>query len=118
MTASASRPVAHAGRFGRLWWLPADGHGNGLDDESWAPVLEVSRQVVPTLLGVLRQAGVPAYVAPAGSARTRPREVKGRPESYQLWVGASAYGRAERALITVMPYLAREAARHGDRAWR
>jgi len=118
MTASASRPVAHAGRFGRLWWLPAGGHGNGLDDESWAPVLEVSRQVVPTLLGVLRQAGVPAYVAPAGSARTRPPEVKGRPESYQLWVGASAYGRAERALITVMPYLAREAARHGDRAWR
>jgi len=92
--------------------------GGCLDDESWAPVLEVSRQVVPTLLGVLRQAGVPAYVAPAGSARTRPPEVKGRPESYQLWVGASAYGRAERALITVMPYLAREAARHGDRAWR
>lgn len=115
MSASASKPIAHAGRFGRLWWLPAGGHGNGLDDESWAPVLEVSRQIVPTLLGVLRQARVPAYVAPA---RTRLREAKGRPESYQLWVGASAYGEAEKALITVMPYLAREAARHGDRAWR
>ena len=118
MTAPVSRPVAHAGRFGRLWWLPAGGHGNGLDDESWAPVLEVSRQIVPTLLGVLRQAGVPAYVAPADSTRTRLREAKGRPESYQLWVGASAYGEAETALMTVMPYLAREAARRGDSAWR
>ena len=118
MTAPVSRPIAHSGRFDRLWWLPADGHSNGLDDESWAPVLEVSRQIVPALLGMLRQAGVPAYVAPAGSAHTRLREVKGRPESYQLWVGASAYGEAERALLTVMPYLAREAARHGDSAWR
>jgi hypothetical protein len=118
MTAPVSRPVAHAGRFGRLWWLPAGGHGNGLDDESWAPVLEVSRQIVPTLLGVLRQAGVPAYVAPADSTRTRLREAKGRPESYQLWVGASAYCEAETVLMTVMPYLAREAARRGDSAWR
>ena len=54
MTAQVSRPVAHAGRFDRLWWLPAGGHGNGLDDESWAPVLEVSRQIVPALLGMLR----------------------------------------------------------------
>jgi hypothetical protein len=118
MTAPVSRPVAHSGRFGRLWWLPAGGHGNGLDDESWAPVLEVSRQIVPTLLGVLRHAGVPAYVAPADSTRTRLREAKGRPESYQLWVGASAYGEAETVLMTVMPYLAREAARRGDSAWR
>ena len=49
MTAPVSTPVAHAGRFGRLWWLP---------------------------------------------------------------------GQAEKALITVMPSLAREAAQHGDRAWR
>lgn len=26
-------------------------------------------------------------------------------------------GQAQRALITAMPYLAREAARHGGRAW-
>ena len=115
MTTPVSRPVAHAGRFGRLWWLPAGGYDNGLDDESWAPVLEVSRQIVPALLGVLRRAGVPAYAAPA---RTRLREDKGRPESYQLWVGASAYGEAEKVLITAMPHLAREAARHGDHAWR
>jgi len=115
MTAPVSRPVAQAGRFGRMWWLPTDGYGNGLDDESWAPVLEVSREIVPPLLAVLRQAGVPAYVA---RARARLREVEGQPESYQLWVGASAYGEAEKALIAAMPYLAREAARRGDSAWR
>ena len=91
------------------------GHGNGLDDESWAPVLEVSSQIVPALLSVLRQAGVPAYTAPA---RARLRQAKGRPESYQLWVGASAYGEAEKVPITAMPHLAREAARRGDHAWR
>jgi len=118
MTAPVSRPAAHAGRLGRLWWLPADGRGNGLDDDAWAPVLEVSQQIVPELLNVLRAAGVPAYAAPARSPGARLRDGTGHPESYQLWVGASAYGEAETALITAMPYLMREAARHGDSAWR
>ena len=118
MTAPVSRLIAHAGQFDHLWWLPAGGHSNGLDDESWAPVLEVSRRIVPRCSACSGRPAFPAYVAPAGSAHTRLREVKGRPESYQLWVGASAYGEAERALLTVMPYLAREAARHGDSAWR
>ena len=115
MTAPVSRPFAHARQSGRLWWLPADGRGNGLDDDAWAPVLEISRQVVPALLEVLREAGVPAYAAPAD---TRLRSRTEHPESYRLWVGASAYGEAERALITAMPYLAREAARQGGTAWR
>jgi hypothetical protein len=118
VTVPVSRPAAHAVQPGRLWWLPADGHGNGLDDDAWAPVLEVSQQIVPALLRLLRHAGVPAYAAPARSAGTRLRDGTGQPESYQLWVGASAYGEAEKALITAMPYLTREAARHGDSAWR
>ena len=115
MTAPVSRPLSHAGEPGRLWWLPAGGHGNGLDDDAWAPVLEISPQIVPALLEVLREAGVPAYAAPA---YTRPRCRTEHPESYRLWVGASAYGEAERALITAMPHLAREAARQGGTAWR
>ena len=97
MTAPVSRPIAHSGRFDRLWWLPGGGHGNGLDDESWAPVLEVSRRIMPRRCSAY--SGRPCVSrlaqAPAGSAHTRRREVKGRPESYQLWVGASAYGEAE-----------------------
>ncbi|MGH3183570.1 MAG: hypothetical protein ACRDOE_16960, partial [Streptosporangiaceae bacterium] len=87
MAASVSRPAERTGRRGRLWWLPAGGHGNGLDDEAWAPVLEVSEEVVPTVLAVLGEAGVPAYAAPARSATRRLRDHTRRPEGYQLWVG-------------------------------
>jgi hypothetical protein len=118
MSESVSRPVPHAGRPGRLWWLPSGGYGNGLDDEAWAPVLEVSQQIVSALLALLREAGIPAYAAPARSAAARLRDRTGRPESYRLWVGARAYGEAEAALVVVMPYLAREAARQADSAWR
>jgi hypothetical protein len=115
MMASVSRPLAHAGQPGRLWWLPAGGQGNGLDDDAWAPVLEIDRQIVQALLDVLRDVGVPAYAAPA-DARLRRRTA--HPETYRLWVGASVYGEAERALIAAMPNLALKAARQGGTAWR
>jgi len=114
MTAQASRPAAQLHRFGRLWWLPVGGYGNGLDDEAWAPALQVSGQVVQELLAALREAAVPAYAARVGG----PRELGSRPESYQLWVGASGYGRAEAVLLAVMPRLAREAEAQADSAWR
>jgi hypothetical protein len=63
---------------------------------------------VPVLLGELRQADVPAYAAPARPVGTRLREGTEHQESYQLWVGASAYGEAERALMTAMPHLGRD----------
>jgi hypothetical protein len=118
MTAPASRPAAQASRVGRLWWLPADGYGNGLDDTAWAPVLEISEQVVAEVLGELRNAGVPGYAAPAHSPGKRLRDRSRRPGTYRLWVGASAHGRAEEVLVAVMPRLAREAARRADSAWR
>jgi hypothetical protein len=118
MTASVARPAQQTGRPGRLWWLPAGGYGNGLDDGARAPVLEVGQRIVPLLLLALRDAGVPAYAAPVRPATARLRDATRRPESWQLWVGASAYGEAETALLAVMPNLAREAARHADSAWR
>jgi hypothetical protein len=118
MAASVSRPAEQTGRWGRLWWLPAGGYGNGLDADAWAPVLEVSEQVVPTILSALGEAGVPAYAAPARLGVSRLKDRTQWPEPYRLWVGASAYGRAEITLVRVMPYLVREAARHADSAWR
>lgn len=118
MAAPVSRSDEQAGQRGHLWWLPSSGYGNGLNDDAWAPVLEVSERVAPTLLRVLGEAGVPAYIAPAGSAARRLRDRTGRPQAFQLWVGASSYGRAETTLVAVMPYLAREAAQHADSAWR
>lgn len=55
MTAAASIPARQPGSRERLWWLPADGCGNSIDN-AWAPVLEVVYQAVPVLLGILREA--------------------------------------------------------------
>jgi hypothetical protein len=119
VTAAVTRPVQRrAGHFARLWWLPAGGDGNGLGDSSWVPVLEISEQVVPQVLSVLRDARVPGYAAPAGLVAAGLRDWPGRPAGWQLWVGASGYGRAEAALLGAMPSLAREAAGRGDSAWR
>jgi hypothetical protein len=118
MTAPISRPAERPARPGRLWWLPPGGYGNGLDDAAWAPVLEISEQIVPDVLRTLAAAGVPGYAAPAHLPGYRLRHRSRQPETYRLWVGASAHGRAEDVLVAVMPRLAREAARRADRAWR
>jgi len=118
MTAPISRPAEQPARPGRSWWLPAGGYGNGLDDAAWAPVLEISEHVVPDVLRALSDAGVPGYAAPAHPPGHRLRDRSPQPETYWLWVGASAHGRAEEVLIAVMPRLAREAARRADSAWR
>lgn len=118
MAASVTRPVMQYGGRSRLWWLPAGGLGNGLDDDSWTPVLEVSERIVPKLLSSLRLAGIPAYAAPAEPGAAMLRADSAVPPAYQLWVGSSVYGEAESALLAIMPSLAREAAGEADTAWR
>jgi hypothetical protein len=119
MTAAVTRAVQlRAGQLARICWLPSGGAGNGLDDDSWVPVLEVSERIVPQVLGVLREAGVPGYAAPAERAAGRLGNGSRRIASWRLWVGASGYGRAETALLAVMPSLARESAERADSAWR
>jgi hypothetical protein len=109
MSASISRPATVPQRFGRLWWLPPGGLGNGIDDDAWAPILEVAADIVVPLLEALGAAGVPAYAAgptqaPANAGRTA------RAPGCRLWVGTSAYGRAEATLIAVLPSLTGHAA--------
>jgi len=118
MSASVQWSVEQLRPFGRLCWLPAGGRGNGLDDDAWAPVLEISQAAVPSVLAALGSASVPAYAAPGGSAGPRCSGRAREPGSCQLWVGASAYGRAEVVLLAVMPHLAHELDSRGDRAWR
>jgi hypothetical protein len=96
MWASISRPAVQR-QFGRLWWLPPGGLGNGIDDHAWAPILEVAGDLVAPLLAALRAAGVPAY-----AAAVRPGALSAR---HNLWVGTSAYGRAEQTLIAALPSL-------------
>jgi hypothetical protein len=105
MPASVSRPVQGLQRFGRLWWLPSGGQGNGLDDDAWAPILEVGADVVTPLLAAFRAAGVPAYCAGMRPALSRRGACGQAPSDYRVWVGSSAHGRAVETLITVMPSL-------------
>jgi hypothetical protein len=102
--ASISRPVAQPQRFGRLWWLPSGGIGNGIGDDAWAPILEVSADLVEPLLAALRDAGVPGYAAAAPRRWKRRRRARNEPV-YRLWVGSSAHGRAEETLIRALARL-------------
>jgi hypothetical protein len=105
MAASVSRPVTQPQRFGRLWWLPPGGIGNGIDDDAWAPILEVSPDDVEPLLAALREAGVPAYAV--RRSRTERGHRRRTERRCQLWVGSSAHGRAEETLIRVLGQRAR-----------
>lgn len=110
MSASASRPLRQLERFGRLWWLPSNGEGNGLSDTAWAPLADVDAAVIPALLAELRAAGVPAYAAPV-ARRLRParqRSARHGERLYHLWVGTSRYGVAEETLRTKLPVLLRQ----------
>jgi len=108
---------AETGRCGPLWWLPRGGQGNGLDDDAWAPILEISQAAIPAVLVELQVASVPAYAAPADLAGRSPHRTSER-LGWKLWVGASAYGRAEAVLLAVMPHLTREPDSRSERAWR
>jgi hypothetical protein len=67
----------------------------------------VSTDLVAPLLAALREAGVPAYAAPAsGPSRAAPhRGAAAAVPGYQLWVGSSAHGRAEETLIKAIGQL-------------
>lgn len=118
MTASVTRSAEHLRRSGRLWWLPAGGPGNGLDDDSWAPLLEVKAGAVELLLEAFRIAGVPAHAALAHP--TTRRLAASTPAAwwdYRVWAGASAYGRAEATVLAVMPALSARLRERGSEAW-
>jgi hypothetical protein len=108
MSASVTSPLQQPERFGRLWWLPSQGQGNGLSDAAWAPIAEVDAAIVPVLLAELRAADVPAYAAPV-TVRPRPASRR-RPKAAarqrsRLWVGSSAYSRAEETMRIKLPAL-------------
>jgi hypothetical protein len=126
MSASVSRSFAQLEGVGRLWWLPSNGEGNGLDDAAWAPIADVSGTLVAPLLAAFRASGVPAYAAPFGQPLTRrPRDAT-RPsvswigqwrrraraasaeDLYHVWVGTSGHARAEEVLRIVLPRLQRQ----------
>jgi hypothetical protein len=106
MPGSVSRPVLRAHDLGQLWWLPSGGCGNGLGDTAWAEIAAVRADTVTPLLAAFRARGVAAYAqrSPRGWIR-RCRRQSAEPPC-RVWVGASSYGRAEQALLVILPRLA------------
>ncbi len=107
MPASISRPMLQPERFGRLWWLPSGGLGNGIDDQAWAPILDTAADLVTPLLAALRAARVPAYAADLPAAPSRRMGRDHAAPRCRIWVGTSAHGRAEETLLAVLPSLTR-----------
>jgi hypothetical protein len=104
MPTSVSRPVAQPQRFGTLWWLPSGGISNGIGDDAWAPILDVSADLVTPLLTALREAGVPGYAAAVARRNAPASHVAAQPRC-RLWVGSSAHGRAEETLMKALARL-------------
>jgi hypothetical protein len=113
MSASASRPLRQPERFGRLWWLPGEGEGNGLDDTGWAPLAVGDIGVIRALIAELTGAGVAAFAAPVTRRPSR-RGTRPSADRYQLWVGTSRYSRAEDILRIKLPALLRTAGQQGS----
>jgi hypothetical protein len=113
MSASVSRPLAQPRRFGKLWWLPSGGLSNGIEDDAWAPILDVTADLVEPLLAALREAGTPGYAA-AVTRRAPRRRHAGAGPGYRLWVGSSAHGRAEETLIDALGRLGHAEAAGSD----
>lgn len=105
MTTSVHRVVSETNSLGRLYWLPGNGWGNGLDDDSWAAILDLrTAYVASLLLFELADATVPAYAAPVRRSAFRPAD--GRrpmPSPIRIWVGGSRYGVAQSVLLRVLP---------------
>lgn len=104
MAGANQQVFTDASRRGQPFWLPPGGWSNGLTDDSWAEIAEVSSDLVADLiLFRLRDAGVPGY-----AAHHRGVDQRGRTrQSVRIWVGCHAYGRAESTLLAYLPNLVR-----------
>ena len=58
---ASSYSAAWSGRVSRLYWLPRGGMGNGLDAQTWAPLVDIDAGDLVLLLDTLRDADIAAY---------------------------------------------------------
>jgi hypothetical protein len=119
MSGSDHRVIRDLGSFGRLWWLPAGGRGNGLDDASWLAVLDVDGDVpAAQILDAMHAAHVPAYAAhltgAAHAGAPRFERLRGEPVMpVRIWVGSTRFGMARDVLLVLLPEIIRT---HGEGA--
>lgn len=107
MAGSAHFVVRGLRQLGRPFWLPLAGWGNGLDDDSWAAVLDVNGEhVANVLMMTLLESGVPAYAAVVAPPLRPSRRGRGVTQPrVRIWLGAGSYGRGQTTILRAMPDL-------------
>jgi hypothetical protein len=88
-------------RFGRPYWLPPYGYGNGLDALFWACLAELPQTLVPMVLEALRDQDIPGWAAPVKVPEQLRWAGDGR-APYRLWVATIWFGGAEEVLMRVL----------------
>jgi hypothetical protein len=85
-----SYSASWSGQPSPLYWLPPGGIGNGLNAQTWAPLVDVDAGDLIMLLDTLRLADIAAYGARVG------RLGRGRSSStFCIWVDTWTHARAE-----------------------
>src|SRR4051794_33020652 len=99
-TSSYEQEVGAANQlqFGRAYWLPPFGRGNGLDALFWAPLAELPGHRVDAVLTALSEAGIPAWAA----ARSHGAEPPAAAPFHALWVASARLDDAQDVLMRAL----------------
>jgi hypothetical protein len=87
-------------QFGRAYWLPPFGHGNGLDALFWTPVARLSADQAERALTAFALADIPAWTAPEGRDRRARLRVGDR--AHDVWVASGQVDDAQEVLRRVL----------------
>lgn len=105
---STTRLAGDVAHFGKAYWLPACGWDNGLDDDAWAAILDVtSERAARLVLHELKKACVPGYAAPVTRAGGPSHLTRADRNRFRIWVGSGSYGRGETTILQFLPELIR-----------
>jgi hypothetical protein len=83
-------------QFGRAYWLPPFGHGNGLDALFWTPIAHLTADRAEEALVALAAADIPAWAAPEARDRRAGRISPGREQD--VWVASGQVDDAQEVL--------------------
>jgi hypothetical protein len=90
--------------WGRPFWLPPHGTGNGIDAQAWAPIADLSERQAAALLTLCASRRIAAFAAPRDGMRPQPR-----PVVYRVWVDSGRFGAAEDQVRLALTRAARAA---------
>jgi hypothetical protein len=97
----APLPAADPLQFGRAYWLPPFGYGNGLEALFWTTLAEVPQERVDVVLAALKEQDIPAWTAEV-RGRAPSRLAPGTAPPWALWVASAQLDAAQDVLVRVL----------------